>query len=76
MMVFIGFFYSLLSFSDSYYRHVETNSPSDSNTRILSYNILPSMNSELYPEKCMLYTEWKVTDMDGNKIATGDQPSK
>ena len=67
---------SLLSFSDYYYRHIDTNTPSDKSTKILNFNILPSMTSEIYPEMGHLITEWQVKDQDGNNIATGDQPSE
>ena len=64
---------SVLSFTDSYFRDIETNTPSDANTRILSFSILPSMNSELYPSEGVVVTEWKVTTSAGQPIPGDEQ---
>ena len=67
---------SSLSFSDSYYRHIDSNVPSDEKTKNLNFSILPSMTSEWYPSEAVIITEWKVTKEDGTALKQKDQVGK
>ena len=67
---------SSLSFQDSYYRHIESNVPSDDKTKNLNFSILPSMTSEWYPSESVIITEWKVTKADGTALTKKDQVGK
>ena len=67
---------SSLTFQDSFYRHIDSNTPSDDHTKNLNFSILPSMTSEFYPSESVIITEWRVTREDGTVLSKAEQVGK
>ena len=64
---------SYLSFQDYYLKWVETNVPSDAQTRQLNFSLLPTMSAEMLPSSANIVTEWSVIDKNGAEIPSLEQ---
>ena len=64
---------TVLTFSGSYNRIVHTTSPPTDDTRLFTFEVLPSVSGQLQLNECQIVTKWKLVKKDGSPIAATTQ---
>lgn len=66
---------TVYTFSGGYDRIVHTTTPVTDDSRLFSFEILPSISGELKLNECELVTKWKLLKADNSTIGETDQVS-
>ena len=64
---------SQLSFSDFYTIKLQSTTPPNDHTRSFTFNMLPTMSSELHPASCDVVVKWKIKKLDGGVMPSTAQ---